>query len=219
MDVSREDYSNIGILGFVSLFLLAVIVAWKWACFAEEIRYIYYDFMAVGVGSGNDVNVQERLSGKIRKRHMLYCFLLMASFCDIPLYAGFIVYHGYDMTLYSFHKLQAFFMFAAYSVTISDWANVLFEIKEDTFMPFIFRKATLLFLNFLFLVISIINFIYCYTTANLQQFLDSAVSETDVLFMIGTPLILTVIMLRSGLKLSARIQVLLVSVLISHGSQ
>jgi hypothetical protein len=84
---------------------------------------------------------------------------------------------------------------------------VLFEIKEDELIPFLLRKASLVFLSLIFFVISIMNFIYCFTSENLQEFLDSDVYETGLLLMIFIPLLLTVIMLRSGIKLSVRIQV------------
>jgi hypothetical protein len=157
--------------------------------------------------SSSSFSLPEKVVGKIRKRHLFYFFLFMATLSDLPMYCGFIVYHSYKMELYSFHKLQAAFLFTAYSLTISDWTTVLFEIKEDELIPFLLRKASLAFLSLIFFVISIMNFIYCFTSENLQEFLDSDVYETGLLLMIFIPLLLTVIMLRSGIKLSVRIQV------------
>lgn len=200
--VSSADYSSIGIMGFVSLFILFLVVLWKWVSFVLEIRAYY----ALNSDGTSETNISDKIMGKIRKRNLFYFLLLMATASDIPMYVGFLRFHKYNITMYSFHKLQAAFLFGSYSLTISDWTTVLFEIKEDTLMPFLLRKASLLFLNLLFFIISIINFVYCYTTANLQAFLDSTIYEVDLMFMILTPLILTVIMLRSGVKLSVRIQ-------------
>jgi hypothetical protein len=215
MEVKSEDYVYVGVIGIVSLSMLASAIMWKWASFFVETRSIYMSSHFSNPVSQASTNtspstsslLSEKLTGKIVKRNLFYVCLLLAALTDIPMYAGFIVYRGYNMTMYSFHKLQAAFLFSAYSITISDWTTVLFEIKEDSFMPFLLRKVSLIFLNLMFASISVINFIYCYVTSNLQDFLNSVVYEMDLLFMILTPLILTVIMLRSGIKLSLRIQV------------
>ena len=188
-----SHYFEVGIFGFVLLFILALFIIWKWWVFIDELSCI--------------VSYNHTFARKVLKKNIFFACLLAAALSDIPMYAGFIAYHKYSILLYSFHKLQAAFQFAAYSLTISDWTLVLFEIHEDTYIPFLLRRATLVFLNFVFFIVCLVNFVYCYVSADMSSFLNSTVYQVGVEFLIITPFILTLIMLHSGLKLSWRIQV------------
>lgn len=137
---------------------------------------------------------------------MLFHVLLMCTaFSDIPLYFGFIVTGGYTISTYSFHKLASTFLFAALSITIGDWASVLRDINEYAVHGFIFRRATLISLNLVYITISVINFILCLALKNLDEYLNSPMYTCAIFLQIIMNFLLTTMMLHAGLKLYSRI--------------
>jgi hypothetical protein len=124
----------------------------------------------------------------------------------LPLYIWFIVDGDYNLDAFSWHKFQSTFLFLALSITISDWSSVLYDIREYQIYTFLFHKWTLIFLNFLYFLISIVNFIFCYWTADLGEFSNSPVYLMGLFYQICMSMLVTFLMLHAGLKLYGRIQ-------------
>lgn len=109
------------------------------------------------------------------------------------------------MVTYSFHKLASTFLFAALSITISDWASVLRDINEYAVHGFLFRRATLISLNVVYITIAVVNFILCLVLKNLDAYLNSPLYTCAIFLQIIMNFLLTTMMLHAGLKLYARI--------------
>jgi hypothetical protein len=109
------------------------------------------------------------------------------------------------MGTYSVHKLASAFLFAALSITIGDWASVLKDINEYGVHVFLFRRATLISLNILYITISIINFVLCLVLSDLNAYLNSPMYTCAIFLQIIMNCLLTSMMLHAGLKLYARI--------------
>jgi hypothetical protein len=148
---------------------------------------------------------QEVDSAAYRKKFVFHLLLLFATLVDLPMYGEFVHEQKYTLTSYSFHKFSSSFLFAAFSLTISDWAAVLYDINEYEFYPFLLRKATLVCINFLYALISIINFVFCYTLNDFDSYTNSTLYIMGIFFQISVSLILTLFMLSSGLQLAWRI--------------
>jgi hypothetical protein len=125
---------------------------------------------------------------------------------ELPLYIWFIVDGDYNLDAFSWHKFQSTFLFLALSITISDWSSVLYDIREYQIYTFLFHKWTLIFLNFLYFLISTVNFIFCYWTADLGEYSNSPVYLIGLFFQICMSMLVTFLMLHAGLKLYGRIQ-------------
>lgn len=139
------------------------------------------------------------------KKLAFHLFLLFATVVDIPLYAAFITEHEYTLTTYSFHKFSSAFLFAAFSITISDWSTVLYDINEYELRPFLLRKATLIGINVVYTLVSLTNFIFCYTLSDFDSYTNSSLYIMGIFFQILVSLVLTLFMLSAGLKLAWRI--------------
>lgn len=122
------------------------------------------------------------------------------------MYIGFIWKDRYILPLYAFHKFQVALLFSAYSITISDWINVLYDIREDIFRYFQIRRATLLATNVVLIITSFINFIYCFIARNLDEYLDSWIYLLGLIIQIVATFVVNILMLSAGLKLAHRIQ-------------
>ena len=122
------------------------------------------------------------------------------------MYIEFVLDHKYTLTSYSFHKFSSAFLFGAFSITISDWAAVLYDINEYELQPFLVRKATLIGINALYTLVSLINFIFCFTLNDFDSYTNSTLYIMGIFFQITVSLLLTLFMLSSGLKLAWRIQ-------------
>ena len=180
------DFPEIGIAGFATNLILSIIVIWRWIVYSYDIFF-------------HNVN-------NSRKKHAAYFLLLIANVCDLPMYASFFIDGDYVLGTYSFHKLEAAAVFGAFSLVISDWSAVLFEIREDSFAPFIFRSISLIAINILLSSISFINFIYCYSIDSLSSYADSEIYIAGLFIQIIAPFVLTCLMLHAGIKLYLRIQ-------------
>jgi len=121
------------------------------------------------------------------------------------MYANLISSQDYTLTTYSFHKVSSALLFAGFSITISDWAGVLYDINEYELQPFLIRKATLVGINVLYALVSLTNFIFCYTLNDFDSYTNSGLYLMGIFFQIATSLILTLFMLSAGLKLAWRI--------------
>lgn len=180
------SFRMIGWIGFINLTTLLLIAIYK------TIRYIY---------------LQKSLSSvTVRKRILLHILLLFAVAVDIPMYISFILIDYYGMITYSFHKLEPAFLLGAFSMTISDWGSVLYDIQEMKHTPLIFRRGALIFINITFSVICISNFIYVNISSDLDKFTRSPLYIAMIVLQIATELFLTVMMLSAGLRLSRRIR-------------
>jgi hypothetical protein len=181
------DFHQVGLVGLIDFVLLSIIVLWRWLSYLQ-----------------NSVFAQQ--SATKWRKHLLYCLLLVTSVCNIPLYASFMVRGDYTIAAYSFHKFEAAAIFGAYSLVINDWSRVLFKIREGTFVPFLLRNVTLLFVNVVLTTISIVNFGYCYSTASLNHYANSDIYLVGLFVQIIAPFLLTCMMLHAGLRLYLRIQ-------------
>ena len=147
-----------------------------------------------------------RSNGKtFYKKLAFHILLFLATVVDIPLYITFITEQKYTLTSYSFHKFSSAFLFAAFSITISDWSAVLYDINEYELQPFLFRKATLVAINAMYTLVSLTNFIFCYTLKDFDSYTSSSLYIMGIFFQISVSLILTLFMLSAGLKLAWRI--------------
>ena len=137
------DYNAIGVTGFTNMILLSFVVIWRWICHWLD-------------RTGSDGNNKNSC-----KRHTTFFLLLFAPLCDLPMYVSFYLIHKYDLYTFSFHKFKSAALFGAYSLTISDWNSVLFEIQEETRLPFLCRNGSLIATNIVLTVISLLKFAYC----------------------------------------------------------
>lgn len=141
----------------------------------------------------------------IRKRLVLHLFLLGATTFSIPMYISFIVINDYGVITYSFHKLEPAFLIGAFSITINDWSSVLYDIREIRREPLILRKFSLIVINVIFFSSSIINFFFCILSNSLKSFLNSPIYIVMIFMQLSVEILLTSMMLHSGLRLSRRI--------------
>lgn len=138
---------------------------------------------------------------------MFHLFLLFASACDLPYYYGLAINGEFSIIPYSFHRFESALLFAAFSITISDWGAVLYDINEFKLSAFLLRRATLVSINAVYMLISFANFVVCYLpNSNMDEYLKSPLYITSIFFQIGVSFLLTAFMLSAGLKLSWRIQ-------------
>jgi hypothetical protein len=122
------------------------------------------------------------------------------------MYISFIFIDYYGDFTYSFHKLEPAFLLGAYSMTISDWGSVLYDIQELKHTPLIFRRGALIFINVVFAAICISNFVSVLVLKDLDDFTKSPLYIAMIVLQIVTELFLTIMMLSAGLRLSRRIR-------------
>ncbi len=140
------------------------------------------------------------------KGFLLHILLLMSTATDLPMYASFIMIGGYEKKTYSFHRLESMFMFAALSMTISDWNKVLHMLKEESSLPFLFKRTTLLVVNLLVIGVSVANFVACWTSTDVMTYVQLPIYTAGIIVQFSSAVIVTFVMLHGGLKLSRRIQ-------------
>jgi hypothetical protein len=208
---SERGYSYIGITGLVILSLLTLIVSRSllsvlasWPCnhfYAKTFTCMQNVWRTARFVTKEDY----RNGPNFYKKLAFHICLLLATGVDIPLYITFISQHKYTLTTYSFHKFSSALLFSAFSITISDWSAVLYDINEYELQPFLLRKATLVVINVLYALVSITNFIVCYTLDNFDSYTNSSMYILGIFFQISVSLILTLFMLSAGLKLAWRI--------------
>jgi hypothetical protein len=121
------------------------------------------------------------------------------------MYLSFILFNHYTLLTYSFHKLQSTCLLGAYSMIISDWSNVLYDIHEITQKPLVFHRSILLLINVIFALTSFANFIYCNVVTDIDSFTRSPIYIAMIIIQIVTELFLTTMMLTSGIQLLRRI--------------
>lgn len=187
----NEDFDQskeIGLVGLVNMSILTLIVL------LATLWYIY----------GSDP--EERSTSFYKKRVLLHVLLIAAVAVDLPMYTSFLAKGGYEQTTYSFHKLETAFMFGAYSIIVSEWCDTLYEIQEDTKMPFLFKKGTLIFGNIIVIVIGLLNFIWCLAARSLDDYISTPIYTIGIVCQLVSTMVLTVVLLHGGLKLSWRIQ-------------
>lgn len=141
-----------------------------------------------------------------RKKLVFHIFLLLASVVDLPYYFSLAVYGNFSLVPYSFHKLESAFLFAALSITISDWGVVLHDINELTLFTVLIRRGTLIAVNIVYMSISFANFIVCLVMTNIDVYLDSPLYTATIFFQISMAGLVSILMLNAGIKLSLRIQ-------------
>jgi len=111
----------------------------------------------------------------------------------------------YFLIPYSFHKFETCFLFCALSIIISDWASVLYDIREYQLYPFLVRKWSLIIINVMFFVISAINFVLLFTVTDMDSYTASPIYYFMIFFQVAISILVTCFMLHAGLKLYFRI--------------
>jgi len=98
------------------------------------------------------------------------------------------------------------FMFAALSITIVDWHSVLHVLKEESSLPFLFKKATLAVVNAVVVLVCFWNFVSCWQHDDIMDYVQLPIYTIGIVTQFSSGLILTGVMLHGGLKLSRRIR-------------
>ena len=136
------------------------------------------------------------------KKFAFHLLLISASAADLPMYIAFLSYNRYTLISYSFHKLSSACFFTAFSITISDWSVLLHELKEYKSKNFLFRTATLIFINVIYILTALTNFVYCYTVDSIDDYSSSGLYIPTYFFQIGISFVLSCLMLSAGLKVN-----------------
>jgi len=119
---------------------------------------------------------------------------------------SFVLLNEYDATTYSFHRFESALVFAAFSITIMDWSNVLFDIREETKGPLLTRRAFLYAANFINFSFSLVNFILAIDAKDMTTITTSKPYQIGEFLQVGLTFLVMVLLLHAGLKLSWRIQ-------------
>jgi hypothetical protein len=189
------------VLGSVLMGFLVVLVGLRWAV-------VIYRTGGRGDRAGS-IDNRSQLGGMSSLwKHCFYACLLCTPLFDMPMYFSFSIYNEYYLIPYSFHKLAPSARLAALSITISNWRKVLFDLEEYSYYPNLLGSAYLFGINVIVGIFSVINFALCYSSSSFSSFLHNPAYVTFCFVMIICPLFLTVLMLRAGLTLSYRLQVL-----------
>lgn len=183
-----EQSKEIGLVGLANMSVLTLIVL------LATLWYIY----------GSDP--EERSTTFYKKRVLLHVLLIAAVAVDLPMYTSFLAKGGYEQATYAFHKLETAFMFGAYSIIVSEWCDTLYEIQEDAKMPFLFKKGTLLCGNVIVIIIGLLNFIWCLASRSLDDYVNTPIYTIGIVCQLVSTMVLTIVLLHGGLKLSWRIQ-------------
>lgn len=141
-----------------------------------------------------------------RKKLLLHALLLLATAVDIPMYVSFVVVDEYSVVTYAFHKLECAFIFTAYSITITDWSAVLYEINEDSHVPFLLKRGIVWTITIAVIVIALLNFIYCLAMDDLETYTETPIYIISIVGQMFASLLLTCVMLHGGIKLAWRIK-------------
>ena len=183
-----DDIVQIGIAGLINCVLMMSIIMWRGAC------YVFYTAR------------RERIGYTFWKRVVFHLLLLLAIVSDIPMYASFIQIERYELKTYAFHKLESGFMFIAYSVVVSDWLAVLRDINEDSEHAYICKWWALVLSNVAVITICLWNFIECFKQSGIVDFTQGPIYSMGVISQFASVLVLTVVILHSGLKLAYRLR-------------
>jgi hypothetical protein len=184
-----DEINAIGISGLVHCVLLIAIIVWRTAAFVAH------------------TPAHERSGKLFIKRLIFHCLLMLTIICDTPMYISFVTRHRYELETYAFHKLESAWLFMAFSVVVSDWLAVLYEIKEDTESWYFFKRLALIICNLMVTAISLANFGDCLKPgATIGSFVDSGVYQLGILSQLISVLLLTGVILQSGMKLAYRLR-------------
>lgn len=178
----------VGILGLTNLGVLTLISAWRTVVLLRN------------------ADAEDYRDSVWRKKLLLHLLLLLATLTDLPMYASFCHSGTYDVVTYAFHKLECAFVFAAYSITITDWSSMLHEIHEDSRVPFLLKRGIVWTINLLVTIIALLNFIYCLAMNNLDSYTQTPIYLMGVVTQLCASLLLTCVMLQGGIKLAWRIR-------------
>lgn len=183
-----QSLSQIGIVGELNLGLLTLISLWR---------------TVVLLRSAGPKDFQAK---PFRKKLLLHILLLLGTAVDLPMYISFILMDQYEVATYAFHKLECAFIFTAYSITITDWSSVLYEINEDSHVPFLLKRGIVWTITAAVLIIALLNFIFCLAMNNLATYTETPIYIMGLLVQMGASLMLTCVMLHGGIKLAWRIR-------------
>lgn len=178
----------VGICGLVNLGLLTAISLWR--------------TIVLLISADSD----DYRSAAWRKKLALHVLLLLATLTDLPMYGSFVVIGNYNVVTYAFHKFECAFVFAAYSITITDWVFMLHEINEDSRVPFLLKRGIVWTINLLVMIIAVLNFAICLAMNNLDTYTQTPIYIVGVVTQLCASLLLTCVMLQGGIKLAWRIR-------------
>ena len=182
-----EDVMQIGIAGLTHCVILIGIISWRAVCFV-----IY-------------TPSRERRGPTFVKRLIFHLLLWLAIASDIPMYSSFVVTNSYQMITYGFHKLESGWMFVAYSVVVSDWLAVLRDINEDSNTAYTFKWWALFVSNVVVIAICLSNFLECLFQSDFGTFTAGPIYTMGLFSQFSSVLLLTMMILHSGLKLAFRL--------------
>jgi hypothetical protein len=121
------------------------------------------------------------------------------------MYCSFVINNNYNILTYSFHRFETAFLFAALSITLSNWTSLLYEIHEFKLYQSIFSNAALVIINIIYSSISFVNFIFCLYTDDFEEYLNSLVYTISFFLQLATSFLLCLFIMFVGLKLLFRI--------------
>lgn len=183
----------VGLIGLTNLGLLTCISLWRTIVLLQS-------------APASEWGKPSPDSKAFRKKLMLHVLLLLATATDLPMYASFVATDSYQVVTYAFHKLECAFIFSAYSITITDWSTALYEINEDSRVPFLLKRGIIWTINLLVIIIAGLNFIYCLAMNNLNTYTNTPIYIIGVVTQLLASFLLTCVMLHGGIKLSWRIR-------------
>ena len=108
-----NDARTIGLMGVIHCTLLCSVILWRFSVFV------------------NRTPVYDRWTPLFNKRVLFHSLLLLTVGVDPPMYSTFLEFGAYVLKAYLIHKTSCMWIYLAYSIVVSDWIDVLFDIKED----------------------------------------------------------------------------------------
>jgi hypothetical protein len=133
-----------------------------------------------------------------QKKIVLHLLLVLTVLVDLPMYVSFILIEDYYYITYSFHKFQPMFLLAAYSITINDWSSVLYSIQETKRLPLVFRTGFLVFLNTIFSIFCLLNFVLVIAVRDVDKYAGTVTYKVSIMLQVAVSLALTLFMLHAG---------------------
>ena len=121
------------------------------------------------------------------------------------MYITFLVDGEYSARAYAFHKLQAPLLFGAFSLTIRDWMQALVYLKQVDEVPWLLNNMNLYGINLVVWVSSILCWMYLIWFNDIDAFSQTPLYSIQLLIQVIASIILSFMMLNTGLLLSYRI--------------
>ncbi len=112
---------------------------------------------------------------------------------------------NFSIITYSFQMFTYSFLYAAGSITISDWAAALHDIGELKSYPWIVRRSGLFALSVIFFCISVVMVVFFCLSSSVDDFVHSRSFLFAILLQASLAILLVYLMIYVGSKLCTRI--------------